>query len=151
MDLFCVIGANGRLLFRGPVKEFAFTDQLVVQKSIEFFNDDAPCFIHRGAVVSRLHLEIEALLDSAFGETPKARAAKSGPRGSRAGGGLPAAGVAPPDRAEELPDGAGALPVGVEALLDVAEIPAADLFSACPAYLGAYPEASIIRKEGRSR
>ncbi|MDR1059780.1 MAG: hypothetical protein LBL83_00860 [Clostridiales bacterium] len=141
MDLFCILGIDGQLLFRGHVREFAFTDQLIVQKSIEFFNDDAPCFIHRGAVVSRLHLEIEALLDSAFGEAQEARAAKGGPRGALAGVGLPATGEASQDRTEGLADEAERSPDGVE-------LPAPDVFSACPSYLGAYPEASLIIKEG---
>ncbi len=37
-----------------PIKE----DQ-IISHSIEFFNDPSPCFIHRGAVVTRLCTEIE--------------------------------------------------------------------------------------------
>ena len=40
-----------------PIKE-----AVIIAKSIDFFNDPAPCYIHRGAVVMRLNEEVLALL-----------------------------------------------------------------------------------------
>lgn len=37
-----------------PIKE-----QTIISKSIEFFNDPEPCFIHRSAVIKRLVAEID--------------------------------------------------------------------------------------------
>lgn len=36
-----------------PIKE-----EVIIQKSIDFFSDPDPCYIHRGAVVVRLNEEI---------------------------------------------------------------------------------------------
>ncbi len=42
-----------------PIKE-----QVLINKSIEFFGDPEPCFIHRSAVLKRLLAEIENYLNS---------------------------------------------------------------------------------------
>ncbi len=42
-----------------PIKE-----QVLINKSIEFFGDPEPCFIHRSAVLKRLLAEIENHLNS---------------------------------------------------------------------------------------
>ncbi len=34
-------------------------DELIIKKSIEFYSDDSPCFLHRSAVMKRLYLELE--------------------------------------------------------------------------------------------
>lgn len=44
-----------------PIKE-----QIIISKSIEFFNDSEPCFIHRSAVMKRLITEIDDYLYSVF-------------------------------------------------------------------------------------
>lgn len=40
-----------------PIKE-----QIIIDKSIEFFSDPEPCFIHRSAVMKRLITEIDDYL-----------------------------------------------------------------------------------------
>ena len=45
----------GRFKFTSlPIRE-----QMIINKSIEFFSDPEPCFIHRSAVLKRLLAEIE--------------------------------------------------------------------------------------------
>jgi hypothetical protein len=46
----------------GPISALTLTEELIVKKSIEFFSDGEPCFIHRGAVATRLFLEIDKAL-----------------------------------------------------------------------------------------
>ncbi|MDR3122046.1 MAG: hypothetical protein LBU58_12050, partial [Clostridiales bacterium] len=44
--------AEGNSLFVGPISALTLTEELIVKKSIEFFSDGEPCFIHRGAVAT---------------------------------------------------------------------------------------------------
>lgn len=39
-----------------------FKEPIIISKSIEFFNDPEPCFIHRSAVMKRLLAEIDDYL-----------------------------------------------------------------------------------------
>ncbi len=52
------IYAGGKEVFRGPLIEIPIREEVVIEKSIEFFDDPEPCYIHRGAVVTRLADEI---------------------------------------------------------------------------------------------
>jgi len=49
---------EGNVLFSGDLTDLPLKDEWVIKKSIEFFNDPEPCFIHRGAVSVRLLNEI---------------------------------------------------------------------------------------------
>ena len=44
--------------------DLAVPEGIVIEKSIEFFHDPAPCVIHRTAVLSRLMMEIESALSA---------------------------------------------------------------------------------------
>jgi hypothetical protein len=62
---FCTIlirGRDGTVLFEGPLETLCFSEKLIIAKSIYFFNDPEPCFIHRSAVAARLFEEIRLLL-----------------------------------------------------------------------------------------
>jgi len=49
---------GGNILFNGSLMDLPIKEEWVIKKSIEFFNDPAPCYIHRGAVTVRLLNEI---------------------------------------------------------------------------------------------
>ncbi|MDR2648393.1 MAG: hypothetical protein LBB94_01545 [Clostridiales bacterium] len=49
---------NGEVLFRGNLMDLPLKEEMILKKSIEFFNDPAPCYIHKGAVTVRLLNEI---------------------------------------------------------------------------------------------
>ena len=49
---------EGRVLFSGNLEDLPLKEEWIIQKSVEFFNDPEPCFIHRGAVAVRLLNEI---------------------------------------------------------------------------------------------
>jgi len=49
---------NDKVLFSGVLEDLPLKDEWILKKSIEFFNDPEPCFIHRGAVTIRLLNEI---------------------------------------------------------------------------------------------
>jgi len=49
---------GGKVLFSGDLADLPLKDEWIIKKSIEFFNDPEPCFIHRSAVMIRLLNEI---------------------------------------------------------------------------------------------
>jgi hypothetical protein len=72
---FCAIRllrGDGTVLFEGPLENLRFTEKLIVAKSVYFFNDREPCFIHRSAVAARLFGELDLL----FGERETISAAE---------------------------------------------------------------------------
>ncbi|MDR0450684.1 MAG: hypothetical protein LBH26_05425 [Treponema sp.] len=57
-----ILGREGAPIFDGPLQSLRFPEKLIIEKSVEFFRDPEPCFIHRSAVVSRLVAELDLLL-----------------------------------------------------------------------------------------
>ena len=55
--------AAGKTLYSGRVYGLPIRECVVIQKSIEFFNDPEPCYKHRGAVHTRLWAELEQYLE----------------------------------------------------------------------------------------
>ena len=55
---------TGEVLFADRIESLAVPDWLVLQLSEKFFDDPQPCFIHRGAVLTRLFFELERKLAS---------------------------------------------------------------------------------------
>lgn len=45
-------------VYEGPVKDLPLKEAVILEKSMYFFNDPEPCYIHRGAVQVRLTEEI---------------------------------------------------------------------------------------------
>jgi len=46
------------LLYSGELLDLPLKEEWILKKSIEFFDDPAPCYLHRGAVTVRLLDEI---------------------------------------------------------------------------------------------
>lgn len=55
---------NETLLYEGFWNELPLKEEVILQKSIEFFDDREPCVIHRTAVHVRLLAELEQLFSS---------------------------------------------------------------------------------------
>ena len=55
---------NETLLYEGFWNDLPLAENVILEKSIEFFNDKEPCAIHRGAVHMRLLAELEQLFSS---------------------------------------------------------------------------------------
>ena len=58
-----VVRTKAGIMFQGEVMELPLTEDIIIQKSIHFFNDPAPCHIHRSAVRVRLLAELEEDLE----------------------------------------------------------------------------------------
>jgi len=54
-----IISCANQVLFEGLLKEIPLLEEIIIQKSIHFFDDAEPCEIHRSAVRLRLLAEIE--------------------------------------------------------------------------------------------
>ena len=52
------------VIYDGFWDNLPLTEEITIEKSIEFFNDPEPCAIHRSAVQIRLLAELEALISS---------------------------------------------------------------------------------------
>ncbi len=57
-----IFNSRDELLFSGELHSVPIKEAVIITKSIEFFDDHNPCYIHRGAVTIRLLGEIEAYL-----------------------------------------------------------------------------------------
>lgn len=57
-----IVNAKGNTNYKGGITKISIPEKLIIDKSIEFFSDEAPCFIHRSAVMKRLFLEFEEYL-----------------------------------------------------------------------------------------
>jgi cold shock CspA family protein len=58
-----LVGGEGKILYEGALNGLRFPENLIIAKSIYFFNDREPCFIHRSAVAARLFGELNLLLE----------------------------------------------------------------------------------------
>ena len=56
--------AEGSIIYDGRIDRMMVEEKHVIELSILFYNDPEPCFIHRGAVLSRIFGEIEAALNN---------------------------------------------------------------------------------------
>lgn len=61
---YLTVTQNETLLYEGFWNELPLAEEVILEKSIEFFNDREPCAIHRGAVHMRLLAELEQLFSS---------------------------------------------------------------------------------------
>ncbi|MCR5557232.1 MAG: hypothetical protein K6F75_06705 [Butyrivibrio sp.] len=61
---YLTVTHNEALIYDGFWSDLPFTEEIIINKSIEFFDDKEPCAIHRGAVHMRLLAELEQLLST---------------------------------------------------------------------------------------
>lgn len=61
---YLTVTQNDALLYEGFWNELPVKEEVILEKSIEFFNDREPCVIHRTAVHVRLLAELEQILSS---------------------------------------------------------------------------------------
>lgn len=59
-----VYNAAREPVFTGALRDLPLREDVIIAKSIEFFSDPNPCFIHKGAVMTRLYEEIEQYIAS---------------------------------------------------------------------------------------
>jgi len=60
--------AEGYTIYDGCIDRIMVEEDRVIELSIQFYNDPEPCFIHRGAVLSRIFSEIEGALSEEWRE-----------------------------------------------------------------------------------
>jgi hypothetical protein len=59
-----VLDQCGAILYEGLPVKLPFPDEVIVSKSILYFNDPHPCIIHRNAVAMRLAAELQQALEN---------------------------------------------------------------------------------------
>jgi hypothetical protein len=58
-----LLGREEKRIYTGRITDLPVPEDHILNKSMELFNDPAPCFIHRSAVLKRLYLEAEEYLE----------------------------------------------------------------------------------------
>jgi hypothetical protein len=61
-----LLRGNNDMAFTGRITSLPLDEELIIKKSIEFYNDEFPCFIHRSAVMKRLYMELESFIEEGF-------------------------------------------------------------------------------------
>ncbi len=64
------IRCGDQLLYEGLLRDVPLKETVIIEKSIRFFDDPEPCFIHRNAVRVRLISEIQKELLEGSQESP---------------------------------------------------------------------------------
>ena len=64
------LSCGNTVLYEGLLKEIPLRETVIIEKSIHFFDDPEPCFIHRNAVRIRLTEELYQELLSQKDNTP---------------------------------------------------------------------------------
>ncbi len=64
------IRSREQLLYEGLLRDVPLKEAVIIEKSIRFFDDPEPCFIHRNAVRVRLISEIQKELLERDTESP---------------------------------------------------------------------------------
>ncbi len=60
--MICLKDINNNIIEKMKLTSLPLREDVVIQKSIEFFDDPEPCMIHRSAVMKRLYMEIYEFL-----------------------------------------------------------------------------------------
>lgn len=55
---------DGKTIFKGNVLDIPIKDQVIIERSIDVFDDDDPCIIHRSYVVKQIIDELLTILKS---------------------------------------------------------------------------------------
>lgn len=59
----CFTDREGNVILEKKLTSLPLREEIIIAKSIEFFNDPEPCMIHRSAVMKRLFMEIDSFLN----------------------------------------------------------------------------------------
>lgn len=59
--LYARLESNGSVLYSGRWNDLPLAEEVILKKSVEFFDDADPCYIHRNAVRVRLISELEGM------------------------------------------------------------------------------------------
>ncbi|MBU3092388.1 hypothetical protein K2F40_13035 [Clostridium sp. CM028] len=47
------------ILYEGNLYKLPVAENIIIEQSIEYFNDSEPCFLHKSAVTKKIYYEIE--------------------------------------------------------------------------------------------
>lgn len=61
---FKLLDLEGNELFNDKTSLLRLDENIIVELSIKYFDDDSPCFIHKSAVMKRIFSQIEIFLEN---------------------------------------------------------------------------------------
>lgn len=65
------IDHTGKVILEQKLTSMSLQEEMLISKSVEFFNDPEPCMIHRSAVMKRMYMEINEYLSKSMLEGKK--------------------------------------------------------------------------------
>lgn len=68
--LYLTVSQDETIFYDGLWANLPFAEEIILKKSVEFFDDPEPCVIHRDAVHMRLLTELETLLPQNRAQLP---------------------------------------------------------------------------------
>jgi hypothetical protein len=70
-QILCLIGENGCVLFENKITALPLKEEIIIKKSIEYYNDPEPCMIHRSAIMKYLYIQVDDFLHQKLSEDKK--------------------------------------------------------------------------------
>ncbi|SFB08389.1 hypothetical protein [Clostridium frigidicarnis] len=58
-----ILSEDSSIIYDGELYKLPISESIIVEKSIEYFCDSEPCFIHKSAVTKRLYYEFDRFFD----------------------------------------------------------------------------------------
>lgn len=69
--LISFLNGNRNVILEKRLTSIPLKEEVIIAKSIEFFDDPEPCMIHRSAVMKRLYIEIDDFFNDALRQGKK--------------------------------------------------------------------------------
>lgn len=63
MKIITFIDSNGDIILKEKITSLPLKEECIINKSIELFNDNEPCIIHRTFIMKKIYFEIEQFFD----------------------------------------------------------------------------------------
>lgn len=61
--IICLTDNNGRIIYEGAFSSLPLNEEYIIKKSIELFNDEEPCIIHRTYIIRKILFEVNDYFD----------------------------------------------------------------------------------------
>jgi len=63
LKIITFIDSNGDIILKEKITSLPLKEECIINKSIELFNDNEPCIIHRTFIMKKIYFEIEQFFD----------------------------------------------------------------------------------------
>lgn len=68
MEIQLFDGISNSMLYRGNITELPIKEEYIIQKCIEIYDDDEPCFIRKNAVVQTIYCSLMSAFEECISQ-----------------------------------------------------------------------------------